>query len=166
MECAAETVQDIYHAYLDDLQHHNSEEEDDQSVYPSRAVAKSRASSSSSTGSKSRGGRRASDWENSLKDEDKALLQFIKALCIGYKKLPSEEQVSVFLELIKPPNIEEDVNLDDFVKRELSRRVDPPPELTANLLPFQQEGLAWMCDQEDSNIRGGTETRALPSVSP
>ncbi|CEM04117.1 unnamed protein product [Vitrella brassicaformis CCMP3155] len=45
--------------------------------------------------------------------------------------------------------------LDELVKRKLVERYKAPPELLLPLLPFQEEGLAWMCHQEESDCRGG-----------
>ncbi|XP_055389089.1 LOW QUALITY PROTEIN: uncharacterized protein LOC129618345 [Condylostylus longicornis] len=45
--------------------------------------------------------------------------------------------------------------LQDIVKRVLTVRYKPPSQLLAPLLPFQEEGLAWMCNQEVSPVRGG-----------
>ncbi|KAF4653316.1 hypothetical protein FOL47_010597, partial [Perkinsus chesapeaki] len=42
------------------------------------------------------------------------------------------------------------------VSRALVRRFSPPEELTTPLLPYQHEGMAWMCNQEEeADCRGG-----------
>lgn len=45
--------------------------------------------------------------------------------------------------------------MKDMVRRVLTERYPPPPDLLMPLLPFQEEGLAWMCNQEISSVRGG-----------
>ncbi|RHY95275.1 hypothetical protein DYB26_004193, partial [Aphanomyces astaci] len=42
-----------------------------------------------------------------------------------------------------------------FIKRDILPAGTPSPHLTASLLPYQQEGLAWMKAQEASKYRGG-----------
>ena len=32
---------------------------------------------------------------------------------------------------------------------------EPPDNLLAPMLPYQKEGLGWLCKQEDSDMRGG-----------
>ncbi|OQR93562.1 DNA repair protein [Thraustotheca clavata] len=44
---------------------------------------------------------------------------------------------------------------DHFIKRDIIPGKKPAPQLTATLLPYQQEGLAWMVNQEASTYRGG-----------
>ncbi|KDO26826.1 hypothetical protein SPRG_20587 [Saprolegnia parasitica CBS 223.65] len=44
---------------------------------------------------------------------------------------------------------------EDFIKREILPGKLPVATLTASLLPYQQEGLAWMVNQEASAYRGG-----------
>ncbi|OQR86378.1 DNA repair protein [Achlya hypogyna] len=44
---------------------------------------------------------------------------------------------------------------EDFIKREILPGKQPVPALTASLLPYQQEGLAWMVNQEAGPYRGG-----------
>lgn len=45
--------------------------------------------------------------------------------------------------------------VDGLVKRKIEGRRSAPPELLLPLLPFQEEGLWWMCRQEQSEVRGG-----------
>ncbi|CAK4245402.1 unnamed protein product [Aphanomyces euteiches] len=44
---------------------------------------------------------------------------------------------------------------EHFIKRDILPAAKPSPHLTASLLPYQQEGLAWMKAQEASKYRGG-----------
>ena len=32
---------------------------------------------------------------------------------------------------------------------------EPPPTLLAPMLPYQKEGLGWLCSQENSDVHGG-----------
>eukprot|EP00920_Eleutheroschizon_duboscqi_P003932 GHVT01009157.1.p1 GENE.GHVT01009157.1~~GHVT01009157.1.p1 ORF type:complete len:1249 (+),score=211.70 GHVT01009157.1:1649-5395(+) len=80
---------------------------------------------------------------------------------IGFSSLTADDQESIRL-LLLPPTEEEvkqaadkPADLSDLVKRKLKVKCTPPAELMAPLLPFQQEGLAWMCNQEKSSVKGG-----------
>ncbi|KAF0709610.1 Aste57867_5835 [Aphanomyces stellatus] len=44
---------------------------------------------------------------------------------------------------------------EHFIKRDILPAAKPSPYLTAQLLPYQQEGLAWMKAQEASRYKGG-----------
>eukprot|EP00916_Digyalum_oweni_P018302 GHVL01030711.1.p1 GENE.GHVL01030711.1~~GHVL01030711.1.p1 ORF type:complete len:890 (-),score=192.87 GHVL01030711.1:2871-5540(-) len=73
----------------------------------------------------------------------------------GWNDLTEEEK-----ECFKNCKYEDEVpdepkNLTEMVKRHLTERHKPPRDLIVPLLPFQEEGLAWMCNQEDSNVKGG-----------
>ncbi|KAF4724176.1 hypothetical protein FOZ63_001611, partial [Perkinsus olseni] len=60
-----------------------------------------------------------------------------------------EKMETMNLELRLPDN-------SRVVSRELVGRFDPPEELVTHLLPYQHEGLAWMCNQEEeAACRGG-----------
>ncbi|KEP67580.1 UNVERIFIED_CONTAM: SWI2/SNF2-containing protein RAD16 [Hammondia hammondi] len=43
----------------------------------------------------------------------------------------------------------------NLVKRQIEGRRPAPPDLLLPLLPFQEEGLWWLCRQEQSEVRGG-----------
>lgn len=48
-----------------------------------------------------------------------------------------------------------DITDDQYSKKTRMPEKDPSPLLTATLLPYQREALAWMVNQEASNYRGG-----------
>lgn len=97
-----------------------------------------------------------SSWTHALREEDRAVLQFLRQWCNGFAAFDSDEQSKVFFEVTKVKEDESEVDLDSFVKKVLPTRSPPPPELIVPLLPFQQEGLGWMVNQElQPNTRGG-----------
>ncbi|KAF8819290.1 hypothetical protein IE077_000116 [Cardiosporidium cionae] len=84
-----------------------------------------------------------------------------ESIFFGYETL-SEEHKTQVQAMCKPPTqeeIEKEINkpkdLDEMVKRVLVEQYKPPPEILIPMLPFQKEGLAWMCHQEDSEFKGG-----------
>ena len=71
----------------------------------------------------------------------------------GWDQLDEEEGPKVLETLSRPPDDEDDSDPDAVA--EAAPRREAPPELVAKLLPFQEEGLAWMCMQENSSHNGG-----------
>jgi hypothetical protein len=47
------------------------------------------------------------------------------------------------------------INPDDLVRKGWDTKAPQPAELTANLLPYQSEGLGWLLHQESIDVRGG-----------
>ena len=62
------------------------------------------------------------------------------------------------LSSLDPPShlkaIDPDAEIESAAKAWSTQR-EPPPELDAQMLPYQKEGLGWMCAQEESTVRGG-----------
>ncbi|GBG24158.1 DNA repair protein RAD16 [Hondaea fermentalgiana] len=78
----------------------------------------------------------------------------------GMDKLKEEDKAAarVALARLKPPVVDESLNPDnpDFVKHTVAAgKADTPTRMTTKLLPFQQEGLRWLLDQEASEVAGG-----------
>uniref|UniRef100_A0A0G4HBV9 Uncharacterized protein n=1 Tax=Chromera velia CCMP2878 TaxID=1169474 RepID=A0A0G4HBV9_9ALVE len=84
--------------------------------------------------------------------------------CFGWKDLEEEQRESV-LEVLRKEDEPEGGEgeegeggepLQSLVKRkEPMERRKAPDSLLVPLLPFQEEGLAWMCRQEEGVVRGG-----------
>eukprot|EP00922_Rhytidocystis_sp_ex-Travisia-forbesii_P019442 GHVS01028781.1.p1 GENE.GHVS01028781.1~~GHVS01028781.1.p1 ORF type:complete len:1383 (+),score=277.13 GHVS01028781.1:143-4150(+) len=76
-------------------------------------------------------------------------------------KLEEEEKNAIVEEIFGEGKEEEEVEgqpsrfLDEMVVRKLVKKCPTPDGMIGELLPFQQEGLAWLCDQEESDVRGG-----------
>jgi len=68
-----------------------------------------------------------------------------------------KEAARVALSRLKPPVVDESLNPEnpDFVKHTVKAKAETPARMTTKLLPFQQEGLRWLLDQEMSEIGGG-----------
>jgi SNF2 family DNA or RNA helicase len=77
----------------------------------------------------------------------------------GLSSLSREESKNVLSEVTSsnlPEHLQE-LNPDDLVKRGKVERLTPPPAVLQHLLPFQEEGLRWMVDQEAIDIDAAYE---------
>jgi hypothetical protein len=86
--------------------------------------------------------------------------QVTEASQIGrYDELPEEMQQRLQARIADTAQEEDDdlkpIDADDLVRTEWTKQQEPPPELLMPLLPYQKEGLAWMCNQERVDIHGG-----------
>mmetsp|Transcript_20428 Transcript_20428/g.37974 ORF Transcript_20428/g.37974 Transcript_20428/m.37974 type:complete len:1566 (+) Transcript_20428:272-4969(+) len=80
----------------------------------------------------------------------------------GLDSVPEDEMPAVeqALNRIKPPNVDESLNPDSSefeaaLKTTIVNRLPTPSAMTSTLLPFQQEGLWWLFNQEEKDIMGG-----------
>jgi len=78
----------------------------------------------------------------------------------GFEKLESDEDRKLVREAmarLKPKEVDESLNPENpnFLKKQVVRKAETPRLMTTKLLPFQQEGLYWLLEQEKSDIGGG-----------
>jgi SNF2 family DNA or RNA helicase len=80
----------------------------------------------------------------------------------GWRKLSKEDFMALALRVeeskLEIEKENEELQPDELVQTAFQGETRlPPPGLTANMLPFQQEGLSWMYHQEVKvhDIRGG-----------
>ena len=70
----------------------------------------------------------------------------------------SQEIVNEMLNATGPPAHLRPVDPDEEIIKEGEKwttQREPPDNLLAPMLPYQKEGLGWLCKQEDSDMRGG-----------
>lgn len=94
--------------------------------------------------------------DGSTKDESAASTELIT----GITSLKSKDQVLVSEYMAKNTAegiVDERIEImeDHYTKKMRMPEKDPSPFLTAELLPYQREALAWMVGQEESKYKGG-----------
>mmetsp|Transcript_31228 Transcript_31228/g.50098 ORF Transcript_31228/g.50098 Transcript_31228/m.50098 type:complete len:1402 (+) Transcript_31228:1890-6095(+) len=77
----------------------------------------------------------------------------------GFDKI-KEEDKAVALESfqrLKAPDTDDSLNPEneEFLKKKVLKRLPAPAGMTASLLPFQEEGFAWLMAQEETKFGGG-----------
>ncbi|CAN0067519.1 unnamed protein product [Discosporangium mesarthrocarpum] len=77
----------------------------------------------------------------------------------GFEHLGDAEQVLVKARIDETQGMADDmydpISPEDLVRKEWSSRMECPKDVMATLLPYQEEGLAWMTSQEKKGFRGG-----------
>ena len=78
----------------------------------------------------------------------------------GYEKLPADEQARIdeMLAAKGTPAHLRGVDIDEEMTQaaeEWKTQREPPETLLAPMLPYQKEGLVWLCAQEDGEVKGG-----------
>lgn len=86
---------------------------------------------------------------------EEGLESFLQEYCCGFSDYNNEQRQTLMEALRKGQEEVQNIEMEDFVQQVLTKRHPPPPDLTTSLLPFQEEGLAWMAHQEESQVRGG-----------
>ncbi|QDZ23350.1 ATP-dependent helicase [Chloropicon primus] len=84
----------------------------------------------------------------------------VEKMVYGIDALSPKDRKSVVDEITRtdtPESLKElrPEDLEAIVPARVLEECEPPEALTQNLLPFQKEGLGWMLDQEDSEVKGG-----------
>ena len=79
---------------------------------------------------------------------------------VGFDALtvPDQQRIEEMLSARGPPAHLKPVDPDEEVAAAASTwttQREPPDSLLAPMLPYQKEGLGWLCHQEDSEMRGG-----------
>ena len=72
--------------------------------------------------------------------------------------VPDQEKIEEMLSATGPPAHLKELDPDEEVAAtaaKWSTQREPPPSLLAPMLPYQKEGLGWLCHQEDGEMRGG-----------
>ena len=118
------------------------------------------------------------------KGEKEHLAQVMKGKNMHVEKLGKTQRVKTNVEFIKDetvrdelmrtltsaskPKCEEDEvdpNEGTFLKRGEIQPAEPPRGLVRSLLPFQKEGLAWMMENEKTQVKGGILADEMGTVS-
>lgn len=79
----------------------------------------------------------------------------------GWTETPENIQRALLVSALRPEAKEDVGKIQEMLnaaveKRQLVKRRSAPIDLLVPLLPFQEEGLAWMCDQENTVEMQGT----------
>ena len=91
----------------------------------------------------------------------------VASAMVGFDTLtvPDQERIEAMLLATGPPEHLKAIDPDEEVTAAASKwttQREPPESLLAPMLPYQKEGLGWMCHQEDSDMRGARPTHPPP----